>query len=179
MSLETLDAIVRSGTRRPLWTASPSATEVEIGRNDIERLIPHRDPFLFVDKITAIDLECSRLRGERFIDPADPVFVGHFPNNPVYPGALLLETIGQFGLCLLYFTEGRTLLVRPDARPRNIRLIHVRHASFLSGVGPRDKLVVTASILEQNDYTATCVGQVMKDDTICTFGVVEVYFVED
>jgi 3-hydroxymyristoyl/3-hydroxydecanoyl-(acyl carrier protein) dehydratase len=179
MRHEELDSIIRSGTRRPLWDPSTSARDVHIGRDDIERLIPHRDPFLFVDKITAIDLECSRLRGQRFIDPADPVFAGHFPGHPVYPGALLLETLGQFGLCLLYFTGKRTLVIGEDTQPGNLRLIRVQHATFLSEVEPGDRLDVTASVFEHDDYTATCLGQVMKDDTICTFGVMEVFFVED
>lgn len=179
MRPEALQAIVRSGTRRPLWGPSISARDVHIGREDIERIIPHRAPFLFVDKITAIDLECARIRGKRFIDPADPVFVGHFPSHPVYPGALLLETIGQFALCMLYFTNNRTLDVFRDAQPFNLRLIRINDATFHSEIGPGDNLDIVASVYEQNDYTATCLGQVMRDDAICVFGVMEVYFVQD
>ena len=179
MRPEEREAIVRSGTRRPLWEPSPSAHDVHIERDDIERIIPHRAPFLFVDTIAAIDLERARLRGKRIIDRTDPVFGGHFPGHPVYPGALLLGTIGQFGLCMLYFTSNQTVSVSRDARPGNLRLIRIKDAVFRSEIGPGDKLEVVTSVYEQNDYAATCIGQVMKDDAICVFGIMEVFFVQD
>jgi len=177
MPLEGLDAIVRSGSRQKLWQPSASARDVHIGRDEIEHLIPHRDPFLFVDRITAIDLELSRLRGERFIDRADPVFAGHFPGHAVYPGVLLLETMAQFGLCLLHFTGKRVVEVLRDDRPPDVRFIRIHHAAFLYEVGPGQSLDITASAIERDDYKAICAGQITKDDTICAFGVMEVYFV--
>lgn len=178
MSHEGLDAIVRSGSRRKLWQPSASVQDVHIERDDIERLIPHRDPFLFVDRITAIDLDSSRLRGERFIEAADPVFEGHFSGHAVYPGVLLLETMAQFGLCLLHFTGKRTVEVLQDVRPPDVRFTRLHHAAFLHEVGPGQRLDITASAIEQDDYKAICAGQVTKDDTICAFGVMEVCFVE-
>jgi len=79
----------------------------------------------------------------------------------------------------VYFTINRTLAVSRDAQPFNLRLIRINDATFHSEVRPGDKLDVAATVYEQNDYTATCIGQVMKDEAICVFGVMEVYFVQD
>ncbi len=72
---------------------------VNYGQEEIKRLIPHRDPFLLLDRIENVDLTQKAIIGMRHINPADPLFKGHFPDYPIYPGVLQLEFIGQLAIC--------------------------------------------------------------------------------
>jgi 3-hydroxyacyl-[acyl-carrier-protein] dehydratase len=176
VSVELIDGVVRSARRRPLfdWIAAPA---LDLARPDIERLLPHRDPFLFVDRISNADLAALTIAGRRRIDPADPVFRGHFPDEPVYPGVLQLEMMGQLGLCLFGLSRTAAPLHPEPPTATSVRALKVHHALYLAPVGPGDELVILAKIIDWNDYTGTCVGQLLKDGTICSFGIMEVYFV--
>ncbi|WKZ66315.1 MAG: bifunctional UDP-3-O-[3-hydroxymyristoyl] N-acetylglucosamine deacetylase/3-hydroxyacyl-ACP dehydratase [Flavobacteriales bacterium] len=63
--------------------------------NDIERILPHRYPFLLVDRITAMDKET--ITGYKNVTLNEPFFTGHFPGNPVMPGVLQIEAMAQVG----------------------------------------------------------------------------------
>ena len=63
--------------------------------NDIERMLPHRYPFLLVDKV--IELTEESIVGVKNITMNEPQFTGHFPNNPIFPGVLLIEAMAQCG----------------------------------------------------------------------------------
>lgn len=178
MEAEQLASLTRAAKKRPLWTPGAETREVDLGRAAVERLLPHRDPFLFVERITAVDLSVPALAGKRRIDPADPVFVGHFPGAPVYPGVLQIETMGQLGICLAHFAAKKTYEVAPDATPADVRALKIHTALFLAEVSPGDELTILASLLESDGYGAICAGQLLKGGTVAAFAVMEVYLVE-
>ncbi len=70
-----------------------------MNRDDIQKLIPHRPPFLWLDEVT--DISESRIRARKFIAPDLPVFEGHYPGQPVLPGVLQLEAAFQAGAVLI------------------------------------------------------------------------------
>jgi 3-hydroxymyristoyl/3-hydroxydecanoyl-(acyl carrier protein) dehydratase len=178
MDAEQVAALLRTHKKRPLWTPGAATREVDLDRSVVEKLLPHRDPFLFVDRITAVDLSVPAIAARRRIDPADPIFVGHFPGAPLYPGVLQLETMGQAGICLAHFVARGTSEVAADARPAAVRALKIHTAIFVAEVLPSDELTILASVLESDTYGAVCAGQLLKGGAVACFAVMEVYFVE-
>lgn len=179
MEAEALQAFIREAKRRRIWSPpADGSSAVDYGREGIERLLEHRDPFLFVDRIAHVDLAARVVETRRTIHPDDPLFAGHFPGAPIYPGVLQIETMGQAGLCLIHFVLGGSRGIAPDAKPRPVRALRIHHAMFLAPVMPADELTVIAKLADFDDYTAICAGQLLKGDTICAFAVMEVYLVQ-
>jgi 3-hydroxyacyl-[acyl-carrier-protein] dehydratase len=63
-------------------------------RGEIETMIPHRAPFLWIDRVEELEpgVRCVAVK---FVDPANPIFAGHFPAKPILPGVLLIEAVAQ------------------------------------------------------------------------------------
>lgn len=75
-----------------------------LNKDDIKKIIPHREPFLFLDKVTEIE-PLKRAVGYKEITGDEAFFKGHFPKEPVMPGVLILEAISQVGATVLRMDE--------------------------------------------------------------------------
>ncbi len=158
-----------------------SIVEVDYQKSEIEKLIPHRDPFLFVDEIIAVDLTTDNelIVGTRYIDEKDPVFKGHFPDFPLYPGTLQLEMGGQLGLCLTYFVVNQTTDIAPDAEMIQVRATKVLGSMFVEPLLPGKKVVIVSKRLEYDGYFGTVLSQIITDNKVNTVSIAEVIFLNE
>ena len=153
-----------------------SLTPLAWGRNDIKRILPHREPFLLVDRLTGVGFDQEAIAGSRLISSEDPIFAGHFPDYPVYPGCLEVEMIGQLGLCLHYFLGSRSTEVPSQDQPMRVRATRILGAYYLAPVLPGREVVLLAKKLEFDEYFASMIGQVIADGVVACAAIGEVCF---
>lgn len=113
---------------------------------DVREVLPHREPFLFVDRV--VELEGTRIVGERTFRPEEPFFAGHFPGRPIVPGVLLVEGLAQ---TLAYFA----LRHRPAAR---VFLVGIDKARFRSVVEPGQLVRLEVQVGEERFGMLTARG---------------------
>ncbi len=156
---------------------SPTLKKVEYDKELIYKIIPNREPFIFLDKITGIDLKNQCITGARKILENDPVFKGHFPDMPVYPGVLQLEMISELFCCLYYFVSNNTfdILNKPFV---NLRATRMHDALLQYGIFPGDEVTIATKVLENNGLTFTGIGQIIKNGQIPVLVIGEFYIIE-
>ncbi len=111
--------------------------------NEIKKYIPHRYPFLLVDRITELEIG-KRVVGLKNVTVNEPFFPGHFPHNPVMPGVLIIEAMAQTAAVLAFKTEGTV----PDD-DSTVYFASVDNVRFKRTVVPGDQLVMEAEIVRK------------------------------
>jgi len=106
---------------------------------EIMRYLPHRYPFLMVDRVTGYEAG-AYLEAYKNVSINEPFFQGHFPRKPVMPGVLILEALAQ-ATGLLAFKTQQTRGIDPD-RPRLYLFVGIDEARFRRQVEPGDQLLL-------------------------------------
>ena len=105
---------------------------------DIQKILPHRYPFLLVDKITDME-EGKTITGIKNVTVNEPFFQGHFPRNPIMPGVLICEALAQVGAVLLLGME--------ENKGKLGVFTGINNFKFRKQVVPGDTLVLKAELL--------------------------------
>jgi len=129
---------------------------------EIQKILPHRYPFLLVDKVTEMT-EGDNIIAYKNISISEPVFQGHFPGHPIYPGVMILEGMAQAGGILALKSSG---LTDEEIKQKVIYFMSIDGAKFRSPVKPGDKLEYRISVLKLRKNLIVLDGKAYVDDTL-------------
>ena len=127
------------------------------GRDVIERVLPHRDPFVWVSRV----LECepgASITAELDVDPELPLFAGHFPGHPVLPGVIIMEALAQ--------TASFCALVGRDEPGVLGFFAGIDKAKFRHQVQPCDVLTLKADIVKNSSRMVVADVQALVGDQV-------------
>ena len=125
--------------------------------NEIRAILPHRYPFLLVDRI--VEMEPERIVGIKNVTLNEPFFMGHFPDFPVMPGVLIVEAMAQTAGVLVLKTI-------PDRANKLVLLVAVEYARFRRPVVPGDSLRMEMKVIKRKVSVAKMAGVATVDGQV-------------
>jgi beta-hydroxyacyl-ACP dehydratase FabZ len=131
---------------------------------EIQKILPHRYPFLLVDRILEIE-PGKRIVGIKNVTANEEFFLGHFPGKPVMPGVLIVEAMAQVGGVLL-------LKDVPDRENKLVYFMGIDEARFRKPVVPGDQLRLELEVLRLKSSTCKLQGKAFVDGQLVAEAVV-------
>lgn len=123
---------------------------------EIMEIIPHRYPMLLVDKVLELEPNVKAV-GIKNITFNEPFFQGHFPDNPIMPGVLIVEALAQVG---------GILASRSGAKGKQVFFLSIEKAKFRKPVIPGDKLILDVKVLQTRGNVWRFSGNAMVEDKL-------------
>ena len=123
----------------------------------IKEVLPHRYPFLLVDRV----VECSseEIVSIKNVSVNEPFFQGHFPNDPIMPGVLIVEAMAQSGGIMVFTTY-------PEFKDKPFYFAGLDKVRFRKPVRPGDRLVMKVKLLKQRGGFFKMSGEAFVDDVL-------------
>ncbi len=126
----------------------------------ILRILPHRAPFLLIDRV--VDLQPRKsARAIKCVTYNEPFFPGHFPGHPVFPGVLILEALAQLSAVLAYASEPF------DSNTKVLYFLGIDAAKFRKPVVPGDRLDLEVELARRKSNIWKTTGQASVDGVLC------------
>jgi 3-hydroxyacyl-[acyl-carrier-protein] dehydratase len=125
--------------------------------NEILTILPHRYPFLLVDKIVELE-EGERAKGIKNVTVNEPFFQGHFPGHPVMPGVLIVESMAQVGGILAFKSA--------NVEDQVLYFMGIDDARFRKPVLPGDRLELTVEVLRRRGKVWSLKGEAFVDGAL-------------
>jgi beta-hydroxyacyl-ACP dehydratase FabZ len=129
----------RNGKPESDGTGPEGGMELPFGAKELMDILPHRYPFLLVDKVVELEIG-QRVVAIKNVTVNEPFFVGHFPGNPIMPGVLIIEMLAQAG--------GVMMLAVDENKGKLAYLASVEKARFRKPVQPGDTLVAEITLVK-------------------------------
>ena len=136
--------------------------ELPLFYEDIAKLLPHRYPFLLVDRITEVELG-KRVVGMKNVSCNEPFFQGHFPGKPIMPGVLIIEAMAQVGGVLARLTKPEVM--EADS-PGGLFFVSMDQVKFRRPVVPGDQIVFELEALRTGSRVWKMAGKAFVDQNL-------------
>jgi len=130
---------------------------------EIQKILPHRYPFLLIDRVTDLT-EGESLVGYKNVSISEPVFEGHFPGHPIYPGVMILEGMAQAGGILAFKSMGD--LTEEEVKSKVVYFMSIDKAKFRNPVRPGDKLEYRVNVIKHKGNIWVLDGKAYVDDKL-------------
>lgn len=130
---------------------------------DIQNILPHRYPFLLVDRITELT-PGEYVEGLKNISISEPVFQGHFPGHPIYPGVMIIEGMAQAGGVLAF--KSMDVSSQEEIENKVVYFMSIDNAKFRAPVTPGDQLVYKISVIKNKGAVWQLDAKAYVDDKV-------------
>ncbi len=130
---------------------------------EIQKIIPHRYPFLLLDRVTDL-IPKESIIGFKNVTIGDNIFQGHFPGHPIYPGVMILEGMAQAGGILAFKSMGN--MTEEEVANKVVYFMSIDKAKFRKPVRPGDRLEYRISVIKNKGAIWMLDGKAFVDDVL-------------